>query len=88
MSGYMDACMSTPGCANWPGGAFNRSGRAFPDLAAIGQNVPAFFNDSLSMVGGTSAAAPIAAGVLAMLNAELIDVRVSATCLAMCSWVK
>jgi len=51
-------------------GMFNRSGRAYPDIAAIGQNVPTVFNGSLAMAGGTSAAAPIAAALFSLLNAE------------------
>eukprot|EP00656_Telonema_subtile_P054227 TRINITY_DN8050_c0_g1_i7.p1 TRINITY_DN8050_c0_g1~~TRINITY_DN8050_c0_g1_i7.p1 ORF type:complete len:144 (-),score=26.89 TRINITY_DN8050_c0_g1_i7:93-524(-) len=47
---------------------FNASGRGYPDIAAISQNVPAIFNGELVMVGGTSAAAPIASGIVASLN--------------------
>jgi hypothetical protein len=51
-------------------GMFNRSGRAYPDIAAIGQNVPTVFNGSLAMAGGTSAAAPIVAALFSLLTAE------------------
>ena len=54
---------------------FNRSGRAYPDLAAVSQNVPVHFNRSLQMVGGTSSAAPIVAAVVALLNAERLRLR-------------
>mmetsp|Transcript_59924 Transcript_59924/g.185838 ORF Transcript_59924/g.185838 Transcript_59924/m.185838 type:complete len:785 (-) Transcript_59924:33-2387(-) len=49
---------------------FNSSGRAYPDISAIGQNVPIFFQGRLVMVGGTSTSSPIAAGIVAMLNGE------------------
>ena len=49
---------------------FNRSGRAYPDIAAVGQNVPAVFNGSLAMVGGTSSSAPIVAAIFSLLTAE------------------
>jgi len=49
---------------------FNATGRGYPDIAAIGQNVPTVFNGSLAMVGGTSASAPIAAALFSMINAE------------------
>jgi len=49
---------------------FNSSGRGYPDISAIGQNVPTVFNGSLAMVGGTSSSAPIAAAVFSLVNAE------------------
>merc|ERR1711920_853047 len=58
-------------------GAFNRTGRGYPDIAAMaGQQNPYCVGASLtgitkSMVGvaGTSAACPVAAGLFARLNA-------------------
>ncbi|CAJ1454575.1 unnamed protein product [Effrenium voratum] len=49
---------------------FNSSGRAYPDLSAVGANVPIFFEGRLTMVGGTSASSPIVAGLVALLNGE------------------
>eukprot|EP00947_MAST-08B_sp_MAST-8B-sp1_P001085 g1085.t1 len=73
VASYFDRCAEMPSCASGlDTSLFNTTGRAFPDIAAIGQNVPAVFNGTLEMVGGTSAAAPIAAGLVSMLNGELL----------------
>lgn len=53
-----------------PAALFNASGRGYPDVAAVSQNVPVYFNGSLQMVGGTSSAAPIVGGIFALLNGE------------------
>ncbi|KAH9890789.1 peptidase S8/S53 domain-containing protein [Xylariomycetidae sp. FL2044] len=42
--------------------------RGFPDVAAIGLNVATVFNGSTYGVGGTSASAPIFAGIVTLLN--------------------
>ena len=68
---YHHDCADQPGCTPRDG-SYNLTGRGFPDIAAIGQNVPTIFNGTLVMVGGTSAAAPIAAGLISLLNAELL----------------
>lgn len=47
---------------------FNSTGRGYPDISAISQNVPVVFNEQVVMVGGTSAAAPIASGLISSLN--------------------
>lgn len=49
---------------------YNDSGnaRGFPDVAAIGLNVATVFNGSTYGVGGTSASAPIFAGIVTLLN--------------------
>eukprot|EP00931_Biecheleriopsis_adriatica_P049177 TRINITY_DN28438_c0_g1_i1.p1 TRINITY_DN28438_c0_g1~~TRINITY_DN28438_c0_g1_i1.p1 ORF type:complete len:771 (-),score=102.08 TRINITY_DN28438_c0_g1_i1:21-2333(-) len=49
---------------------FNASGRAYPDISAIGQNIPIVFEGQLVMVGGTSSSSPIVAGLVALLNGE------------------
>jgi len=51
-----------------PAKFFNSSGRGYPDISAISQNVPVVFEGKVVMVGGTSAAAPIAAGLISSLN--------------------
>lgn len=53
---------------------FNASGRAYPDVSAIGQNVLVLVGGELQISGGTSASSPIVAGLLALLN----DVRLQA----------
>ncbi|KAJ5101353.1 Peptidase S8/S53 [Penicillium alfredii] len=49
-------------------GLYNSSGRAFPDVAAQGENFAIYEKGSISSVDGTSAAAPAFAGVVALLN--------------------
>lgn len=49
---------------------FNRGGRAYPDLSAVGQNVPIVFQGRVVMVGGTSSSSPIVAGLLSLLNGQ------------------
>ncbi|KAF4237496.1 hypothetical protein CNMCM8980_006955 [Aspergillus fumigatiaffinis] len=56
------------------GGIYNRIGRAYPDVAAIGDNV-VIFNKGLPMlIGGTSAAAPVFAAILTRINEERLAV--------------
>ncbi|KAJ5949891.1 Peptidase S8/S53 subtilisin/kexin/sedolisin [Penicillium verhagenii] len=54
-------------------GLFNPSGRAFPDVAAQGENYAIYEKGSLSAVDGTSCAAPTFAGVIALVNDALIQ---------------
>lgn len=42
--------------------------RGFPDVSAIGRNVATVFNNQTYGVGGTSASAPIFAGIVTLLN--------------------
>jgi tripeptidyl-peptidase-1 len=48
-------------------------GRAYPDVAAYGQNVQVVASGKVQSVAGTSCSAPIFAGVVAMLNDELLS---------------
>lgn len=52
---------------------FYKPGRAYPDIAAYGQNVQVVSKGSVSGVSGTSCSAPIFAGVIALLNDELMS---------------
>lgn len=56
---------------NTNAGKFNRSGRAFPDIAAQGDNVEIFVGGESGLVGGTSCSSPIFASVISLLNDEL-----------------
>jgi len=53
-----------------PPSYFNASHRAYPDIAAMGNNFLVYMEDSggWSPVGGTSAATPTVAGIAAYLN--------------------
>jgi len=48
---------------------FNRSGRAIPDVAAQASNFAVYDKGFLTSLSGTSAAAPVVAGIVALLNA-------------------
>ncbi|KAL5536826.1 hypothetical protein ACEPAF_649 [Sanghuangporus sanghuang] len=49
-------------------GLFNTSGRAYPDVAAQGQNFQVVVGGRTFSVGGTSASSPTFAGVVSLLN--------------------
>lgn len=53
---------------------YNRNGNGWgaPDVAANGDNIAAVYNGTLYMTGGTSAAAPIFASVVNLINEERI----------------
>ncbi|KAI0085901.1 family S53 protease-like protein [Irpex rosettiformis] len=53
-------------------GKFNRSGRAIPDVAAIGTNLEIVVNGRTELVNGTSCSSPIFASIVALLNDELL----------------
>jgi tripeptidyl-peptidase I len=53
-------------------GFYNKSGRAYPDIAALGQIFAVVWNGGVIQVDGTSAATPTAAGVLTLVNDALI----------------
>ena len=54
-------------------GLFNPKGRAFPDVAAIGQRVEIIDAGGSVLVAGTSCSSPIFASVISLLNDELIS---------------
>jgi len=56
-----------------PSSYFNASGRAYPDVSAIGHNLLVVLNGVLQPIDGTSASAPIFAGLISLLN----DVRLN-----------
>jgi tripeptidyl-peptidase-1 len=51
---------------------FFRDGRAYPDVAAYGQNVQVIASGQVKGVAGTSCSAPIFGGIVALLNDELM----------------
>ncbi|KAA1474745.1 family S53 protease [Dentipellis sp. KUC8613] len=58
-------------------GRFNRTGRAYPDLAATAENVAIAYKGKFGLVAGTSCSAPITASIIALLNDQLIAARKS-----------
>ncbi|KAI1078853.1 Pro-kumamolisin [Whalleya microplaca] len=53
-------------------GLYNPTGRAYPDVAAMGYRIVTIWNGTVKVVDGTSASAPIFAGVMALVNDALI----------------
>ncbi|KAA1475846.1 family S53 protease [Dentipellis sp. KUC8613] len=53
-------------------GRYNASGRAFPDIAAMSEFVPIIWEGRVFEQAGTSAATPIFASIVGLLNAELL----------------
>jgi len=53
-------------------GFYNSSGRAYPDIAAQGQQAATTWNGKVNPIDGASASTPIAAGVLTLVNDALI----------------
>lgn len=47
---------------------YNKTGRAYPDISANYREFPIYLNGQLRYTGGTSAAAPLAASIIALLN--------------------
>jgi tripeptidyl-peptidase-1 len=54
-------------------GLYNPEGRGFPDVAAQGYNFHVIDKGDDTLVGGTSAAAPTFAGVIALLNSARLE---------------
>lgn len=52
------------------GGIYNNAGRGYPDLSAVGDNIIIFNKGAPTLVGGTSAAAPLVASILTRINEE------------------
>ena len=50
---------------------YNRHGRAYPDVSAIGHSCPTYIDGSLGSVDGTSCSAPVMAGLLTYINQYL-----------------
>ncbi|CAF1044572.1 unnamed protein product [Adineta steineri] len=57
-----------------PSSMYNRKGRAYPDVAALGVNAFTVANDSLYLVGGTSMSSPLWAGIVSILNSRSIKI--------------
>ncbi|KKY15785.1 putative tripeptidyl-peptidase 1 precursor [Diplodia seriata] len=53
-------------------GLYNKSGRAYPDIAAQGQYFAYFWNGTEGVISGTSASTPLHAGILALVNDALL----------------
>lgn len=63
---------NNPTAAQYGSGVYNRDGRGYPDASAVGDNVLIFNNGMPTLIGGTSAAAPVFAAILNRINEERI----------------
>ncbi|KAF2169130.1 hypothetical protein M409DRAFT_20357 [Zasmidium cellare ATCC 36951] len=54
-------------------GLFNRGGRAMPDVAAQGFQFHVIDKGEDKLISGTSASAPVFAGIIALINAQLVQ---------------
>jgi tripeptidyl-peptidase-1 len=54
------------------GGVYNRAGRGYPDVSAVGDNIIIFNMGMPTLIGGTSASAPVFASILNRINEERI----------------
>ena len=52
-------------------GLFTPTGRAFPDIAAIGEDVEIIFQQQAGLVAGTSCSSPIFASIISLINDRL-----------------
>jgi len=58
----------------WPPSSdWNQNGRGYPDVSACGHNVLVVYENYIMSVDGTSAAAPIFAGILSLINNERLN---------------
>lgn len=55
------------------GGLYHHGGRAYPDVAAVGDRQVVYSNGSWWLVGGTSLSAPVFAAVLTLVNEKRIE---------------
>lgn len=55
--------------ANEPHVGFNRQGRGYPDISALGYNYVIALASNFTAVSGTSASSPVVAGMISLINA-------------------
>ncbi|WPH02942.1 alkaline serine protease AorO [Acrodontium crateriforme] len=63
---------NNPTPAQYGDGIFNNGGRGYPDVSAVGDNVVVITNGMPTLIGGTSASAPVVASILNRINEERI----------------
>ncbi|CAF1075890.1 unnamed protein product [Adineta steineri] len=57
-----------------PSSMYNRYGRAYPDVAALGVRALTVINDTNYLYGGTSMSSPLWAGIVSILNSRSIQI--------------
>ena len=70
-SSVVKSYLSSIGSTN--SGKFNMSGRAYPDVSAMGMNVEIVLDGAVGTVDGTSCSSPIFASVIALMNDALLS---------------
>jgi tripeptidyl-peptidase-1 len=71
---YSTTGTNNPSEAVTNGGLYNRVGRGYPDLSAIGDNVLIILDGVPTLIGGTSAASPVFGAILNRINEERLAV--------------
>ncbi len=56
-----------------PASIWNAGGRGYPDVSALGYQIPVVLNGQLWPIGGTSASGPIVAGLVSLLNEHRLN---------------
>ncbi|KAF2767739.1 putative alkaline serine protease AorO, partial [Teratosphaeria nubilosa] len=69
---YNTSGMNNPPESVTNGGLYNIAGRGYPDVSAVGDNVVIFLDGAPTLIGGTSAAAPVWGAILNRINEERI----------------
>ncbi|QPG98144.1 hypothetical protein C2857_007305 [Epichloe festucae Fl1] len=64
---------TTNGVIPSKGGVYNRNGRAYPDIAAVGDNGVVVVGGRVGLSGGTSMSAPIVASLLNLANENRLN---------------
>jgi len=59
--------------SNFGKGLYNRIGRGFPDVSALGDNIATTSGGRTSFSGGTSASSPIFASVINLINEQRLN---------------
>ncbi|TVY45378.1 Tripeptidyl-peptidase [Lachnellula subtilissima] len=67
---YVSYTTTDNGAIGADGGIYNKGGRGYPDVSAVGDNIVIFNAGAPTLVGGTSASAPIFASILTLINEE------------------
>jgi tripeptidyl-peptidase-1 len=52
------------------GGLYDRDGRGYPDVSAIGDNFPMFYRGKVGKIGGTSLSTPVFASMINLINEQ------------------
>lgn len=68
--GYVGGGHNYSNVGTQPGKLFNRAGRGYPDVAAIGDNYLVYMQGFATRLSGTSVAVPIWASILTLINEE------------------